>query len=527
MNEGRTRALLLLLALGFVAVGAIFIPRFGIEVDEALVTNGIFPGGGPLYAWHVGSAEIPIMMMSYLGALKTWMYNAVFLVWAPGVWSMRLPTLLLAAVSLVLFFVLLDRTVSRRAAWIGVLLLATDPVYLLMNTIDYGPVTFQFVFKLWAMLLLVRFHRAGSVGALAGAFFLLGLAMWDKAIFAWVLAGLTLGAGGAFPGELRRHLGVRNLFIAAGAGIAGALPLIVFNIARPLETLRANAAPEALAVWGKSIILWHGIDGSVLAGFMTMLTPGPVTVEPSHWYQSLSVAIANGLGQPRQTLMLVASETAVLSLPLLWKTSARRPMLFALGVCIGTWLPMVLTAGAGAAAQHVLLLWPFHLMLIAVALDRVKWKMLPSGIAALLCLSNLVVVNQYYADVVVNGATMRWTDAMDPLHRWLADAKASRETSRIYVADWGIMETMVLLSEGRLPMEYVGTASDEVFRRALSTPGALFLAHAPEAVMHPNERAALEAAAAREHYTEEPVAVLRDRNGRPAFDLFRFRKLPL
>lgn len=513
----------MLLALAFVAVSAFFIPRFGIEVDEALIANGIYPHGAPLYSWHLGSAEIPVMMMSYLGALKTWMYNVIFLIWPPGPMPLRLPTVILAAVSLVLFFLLVDRTVSRRAAWIAVLLLATDPAYLMMNTIDFGPVTFQFLFKLGALVLLVKFHRAGSRAALAGAFFLLGLAMWDKAIFAWVLAGLALGAVVAFPSELRRHLTMKNLGIATAAGLAGAFPLIVYNVARPLETLRANAAPEALAIWGKSIILWNSIDGSVLFGFFTRLEPGPMPGVASRWHQSLSIVLGEALGRPRLSLLLIATGAAVLALPLLWRTPARKPMLFSLAACVGTWIPMVLTAGAGAAAHHVLLMWPFHLMMIAVALDRIRIKAVLAAIAALLCLSNVAVVNQYYADVIVNGPTLRWSDALAPLHRGLAELRGSR----IYFIDWGMMETMTLLSEGKLPAYYPDAAREDELLHALRDPQAIFVGHMRGEAIVPQQRAALEALAEREQYTEEPVTVVRDRNGRPAFDVFRFRKLPL
>jgi len=157
-------------ALAFVAIGLLFVPRLGIEADEAIVTNGIYDHGDPWYSWKFAGVEVPIMLISYLGALKAWFYNGVFVFFAPRPIVLRLPMLLLAAGTLWLFFELLDRTMSRRAAWIGTLLLATDTSYLLLNTADYGPVTLQFVFKLAAMLLLVRFHQNLSKRELAYAF---------------------------------------------------------------------------------------------------------------------------------------------------------------------------------------------------------------------------------------------------------------------------------------------------------------------------------------------------------------------
>ena len=511
------------LALCFVASGLLFVPRLGIEVDEAIVANGIYPHGAPWYAWRIGNIEIPVMLITYLGAVKTWFYSVLFLFTPPRPMSLRLPTLLLAAGSLWLFFAFLDKTVNRRAGWIGTLLLATDSSYLLMNTVDYGPVTIQFVLKLAALVLLVKFHRAGKRAHLAGAFFLLGLAMWDKAVFAWVLFGFAAGALTVFPREIMSELSWKNLRVAALALIAGALPLIVYNIARPLETLRANVQAEPLAVWGKSVILTRTMDGSVLFGFMTAFDSGPNPGVPSHWYQSISFRLAELLGSPHSSLTLWAAGVAVLSLAVSWRTPGRKPILFGLVVCVATWLPMVLTAGAGAAAQHVILLWPFHLMMIAAALDRIPLRAAVTGLTLLLCASSAAVTNQYYTDLIRNGPTMRWTDAMDPLLRFLTDMHARR----IYVADWGIIETINLLSEGALPMQQSDLSSDDAIRGMLRDSRNVFVAHARGAAMHPNERAALEDLAQRDEYIEEPVATIMDRNGRPAFDVFRFRKLHL
>lgn len=512
-----------LVALGFVAAGLLFIPRLGIEVDETIVANGIYPHGSPWYSWSFGGVELPVMLISYLGALKTWMYSVLFFFVQPRPMALRLPTLLLGAAALWLFFGLLDRTVSRRAAWIGTLLLATDSSYLLMNAVDYGPVTLQFVFKLAALVLVVNFHRTGQRRQLAGAFFLLGLAMWDKAVFAWALFGLVSGAMAVFPREVLAELTWKNVRTAAIAMALGASPLIVYNVARPLETLRANAQTEQLAVFGKSVILTRTMDGSVLFGFMTALDGGPNPGQPGRWYQSASFVLSELLGAPHTNLTLWATGAAMLSLALLWRTPARKPILFGLVVGITTWLAMVLTAGAGAAAQHVILLWPFHFLMLAAAISQIPLRAGVAAVTVLLCGSSIAVTNQYYVELIRNGPTLRWTDAMDPLHRYLTDLQARR----IYVADWGILETMNLLSEGELPIRGADLSSDDGIRVMLRDSRNVFVAHAQGAAIHPNERAALEDLAQREEYVEEPVATINDRNGRPAFDVFRFRKLHL
>ncbi len=227
----RARAALAAIVALFVGSAMLFVSRPGIEADEAVVT------GAGNYTWF----SLPVMHFSYVGALKTWFYLALFSFVKPSQVSLRVPTVLAAASAIWLFFVLLDRTIGRRAAWIGALLLATDSMFVILNALDFGPNALHFVFKLGAMVLLLRFHRDGSRWALAAAFFLIGLALWDKAIFIWAVFGVSLATLIVFPREVRQHLSIRNLGIAAASAIVGALPLIAYNIHRPFDTFHANA----------------------------------------------------------------------------------------------------------------------------------------------------------------------------------------------------------------------------------------------------------------------------------------------
>src|SRR5437870_2336977 len=104
----RSRGALAAILLLFIGSALLFVSRPGIEADEAIVA------GPAIYHWH----SIPLMLMSYMGALKAWFYIALFAIVKPGAVSLRLPTVLLGAVAILLFFLLIDRTIGRRAAWI-------------------------------------------------------------------------------------------------------------------------------------------------------------------------------------------------------------------------------------------------------------------------------------------------------------------------------------------------------------------------------------------------------------------------
>src|SRR6516164_11510453 len=127
---------LVIISLVFVVIALPFVRRLGIEADEAMIANGIYDHGQPWYSWRFSGFEVPVMLISYLGALKTWLYNPYFALWHPSPISLRLPAVLAGVLTVWLFFALLDRIAGRRAAWIGALLLATDSAFLLIETTD-------------------------------------------------------------------------------------------------------------------------------------------------------------------------------------------------------------------------------------------------------------------------------------------------------------------------------------------------------------------------------------------------------
>lgn len=519
MRETTPRFALIALSVAFVALGLPFVLRLGIEADEAMLANGIYDHGAPLYSWKFAGFELPVMLLSYLGALKTWLFNPYFALWAPSPLSLRLPALLAGVGALWLFFTFVDRSAGRLAAWLATFLMATDPVFLLINCTDFGFVAIQFLLKLSAILLLLRFHRTGARGALAGAFFLFGVAMWDKAVFAWVLFGLTAAAVVVFPSEVWRCLTPRNLAVAAVAILLGSTPLLIYNLARPLETVRANANLAPDSALKKAVILWRTLDGSVLFGFFTAFVPGPHPGVPHSVLQRVVVHLAAWLRQPRHDWILLALAAAI-PIGLLAKR-ARRPMLFGAVACLATWLPMALTAGAGRAVQHTILLWPFPAFILAVVLAQAppRWAATAAG---LLCLSNLAVTNQYLADLIQDGPAIRFSDAINPLKRYLQTSKAER----IFIADWGFIEPLCLLTEGNLPVENALVGDPDALHRMVVGPSYLFVSHTQEYAFEPENRARLDDQARKEGFEEENVAAIPDRNGRTTFEVFRFRRIP-
>src|ERR1044071_3992917 len=113
----------LLFPLVFFLLGITFLPYTGLEDDEVLFTMPIFhQPGSATYSMTVAHHRIPLMLLSYLGTLKTAIYLPILSFFTPSVWTIRVPALLLACLTLWLIFRLLQKIHSFRAACIGALL---------------------------------------------------------------------------------------------------------------------------------------------------------------------------------------------------------------------------------------------------------------------------------------------------------------------------------------------------------------------------------------------------------------------
>ena len=62
----------------FTALGLLFVNYAGLQTDEALFAATIFRGDGGIFSIAIGKHHIPVMFLSYLGALKTWDLGANF-----------------------------------------------------------------------------------------------------------------------------------------------------------------------------------------------------------------------------------------------------------------------------------------------------------------------------------------------------------------------------------------------------------------------------------------------------------------
>ncbi len=516
----------------FIATGWCLLPYPGLYNDEVLFVGPQFNlPGAAVFEANIHRHTIPLMLLTYLGSLKSWLYMPILAVLEPSYVSVRLPVLLLGGLTVWLVVRLVESMHGRRAAWIAGLLIATDTSFILTTCFDWGPVALEHFLLVAGLLLLLKFAASGSRPALFFGFCCFGLGMWDKALFIWMLSGIVVAAVVVFHREIWLRLTWRNAGLAAAGFCVGALPLLAYNAVSGFATFRSNSSFAFNEFRSKAAVLRTTWNGSAMLEFFASPTWADHPREAQGPAEHFSFKLNSIVGEHPTNRLAGAFLIALLLTPALWFTRARRPIAFCLIAIAVAWFQMAITKGAGGAAHHVVLLWPIPHIFLAVAFAEASLRLRKIGawvvVVAMLYLAaeNLLVTNQYFYQLARYGPASHWTDAIYELSRSVGELKPSK----VVIDDWGMSNQLLLLHRGQIHLEFAHddflspTASEELqnWDRDRLQHG-LWVGHTPayEEFRGANDKIVKKAASAGFH--KELIKVISDRNGRPIFEIFHF-----
>jgi 4-amino-4-deoxy-L-arabinose transferase-like glycosyltransferase len=524
----------LCLCILYVLSGLALIPYLGVQTDEAIFTSALYEPFSPWFWISVFKRHVPLMIMSYLGTLKAGIYAIVFSIWRPSAMSLRVPMLVAGAGAILLLYLFTRKTVNRTAALFAVALLATETSTLLATCFDWGPVTLQRLLLMSGVVGCVTFHQTGRRWALAAGFFCFGLGLWDKALFAWMLTGLGVATVAIFHRVVLRHLTIRNLSYALIFFVLGALPLIIYNIRRPLETFQGNASFSSEGFFGKMTLLPAILDGRVFFGYfadedwaVTQKPPRTASERATVWLSDLTHG-------PRRSLAWPAFAAALLLIPIAWKRRGRTILWTLVFLCVA-WVQMLVTRNAGGGAHHTLLLWPFPLYLMAVVWEDVAQRAgrnagrVLAVVAVLVCGSNLLVTNHYRAQMIRNGAPGTWSDGIYTLVERLRNYQGRH----VFLTDWGMADNLRMLGEGKIALSIASgplmnpeptEANRQEAAAMLRMSDAIYVSFTDDKQVFAEVNPRLNRLAGDLGYRREDLETVCDSNGRPVFRIFRFVK---
>jgi hypothetical protein len=311
----------------------------------------------------------------------------------------------------------------------------------------------------------------------------------------------------------------------------GAAPLIYYNLSTDPRflTFRSNTKFTPNHFAERFELLRRTWNGRALFGYMVYESSEHPS-SPRGVLERASFGLHRATGDRHNGYFEPALVASLLLFPLLWRTPARKALLFAAMASAAAWVAMVLLDGGGSA-HHAILLWPLPQWFVAISLAEAsrhvrfgKWAL--GAAVAFLMGASLLVANQYLYQFIRNGAAGSWTNAIYPLSAALRQTQASQ----LGLVDWGFQDPLSFLNQEK-PSErviadpFMPAGEPAPQRQAdlelLFDSHAVWVTHAPGSEISPgiNDRWLRVAQLA----GLRPVALgtFCDRNGRPIFQTFR------
>lgn len=511
-------AVALVFCLLFVVSASLWIWRPGIQSDEALFTVGMYP---PFYYPPISAARIfgrdyALMVMSYVGSLKTHLWMPIFAIWGASPATIRFPAIVIGAISVWFFYLLLKRTLGTRAALIGIALLATDSLYLFTVRWDWGPVALQHLLLIFGLYALTR-------GWIAVAFFVFGLAVWDKALFVWSLVGAGVAGLIVFPQQIRSRLTIRNIAVAVLAFLAGTYPLIRYNAKHEWVTFRTNAIRGDESLLEKATVLRYSFDSTVLGAPLIRESWEGTPRPPENGLERTVDGYARLFGSPHRNAHFWLMIAGLLALPLVWRNPARRAILFAAIFMVVVWAQMAWAKNGGTSIHHTVLLWPMPMLIIAAAGSRLPWKVAGTATSAVV-IWNLAVTASWYSDLNRFGGQSAWTDAIYPA----VDALQSQRGVKVCALEWGFFDNVQGLTDGKINVCVADDPVDEEGRKntlkQMSEPNIVYLTHTSGNEIEKERSQRIQAFGIQSGFHMVDVRRFSDSNGREVILMFRWSK---
>jgi Dolichyl-phosphate-mannose-protein mannosyltransferase len=192
----------------FILIATYRINLPGLYMDEVDFVNAA-QGAPDNTMIHMRLGSVPLFIMPYLGALKAWLYVPVFRLFGVSVLTIRLPAILLAAITLLIFYQLMRAKLGAVWAIIPLWIMAVDPANLFPSRLDWGPTVLMHFFQAAILALWLSYRGRPKVWKLVLICICAGLGFFDKFNFIWLILAFVLGVSLCDPDSLK------NLWISS------------------------------------------------------------------------------------------------------------------------------------------------------------------------------------------------------------------------------------------------------------------------------------------------------------------------
>lgn len=371
---------------------------------------------------HIFGRPLPVMIMPYIGCIKTILHITVYSIFGISVLTTRLLPVILVCLSLLFWYLILLRKTSKQSATLAVSLMSIHPVFVFYLTRDVAPAAFA---VLCQTVVLYFIFSDNKYRYLYAAFFA-GLGVSHKVDFLWNIVACFA----AFWIIYRPKLDLRKTVLAGSLFCLGALPIILFNLATLGLTGKISVSSFEISNVFASLITrtiqtFELASGGFILNYLTGI----------HLNAGIYRLIAGGM------IALIFSS---IKLP------------FTRFIALWSVFLLVFTSTSQFALHihHTIILVPLIVVLVCLELTTVK-KLGISIVAASFIFSSIKI--NY--ELQKTGGTGAWSDTTYLIAEDLKSHKG------INLMNWGFTNNLIVLSKGQLEMKryYSDRSFDSTF----------------------------------------------------------------
>lgn len=182
---------------------------------------------------HIFGQPLPVMIMPYIGPIKTLLHIPFYALFGISVVTTRLAPVICVALAIFIFYFAIRRLDGERTAFLSCLLMAVHPAMTIYATRDITPVAFAILMLAAIFYFLSRWLERPKLVYLFLLSFCCGLGVSHKVDFLFLAVGLAISMAAIYK---IKPTPKETLFVLLAFGL-GALPIIIFSLLTGFMTL--------------------------------------------------------------------------------------------------------------------------------------------------------------------------------------------------------------------------------------------------------------------------------------------------
>jgi hypothetical protein len=370
----------------------------------------------------------PLMTVRYVGAIKEYLCLPLFAAFGPSAEIVRLLSMLFGALGIWGIAMLVAEQVNPPAAAATAALIAMNPAYVDLTVFDNGTVAIWMGALGLLCLAVCRYLRRQTAWAAFCLGASMGLGIWARANFLWLLMAMFAAAVIVWKGRILAplsHWGAAML-----GGVLAGSPFLAYQI------ISRGGTWEALGMFPANQSLGHRLSVRLVMFAETLLS------DREHR------AIWDGPPMPawqRWLFLIVVLAASLICL------RSRNRWARAFALCFLFLGSLVFLSGMIVAEHHLIVLVPLAAIVTVLGLYNIAHH--PWGRLVVVALAVAYLGSALYWQVAAvrgiarSGGVGQWSDAVFSLAEYL---QQNYPTQDIKVLDWGLEDNLFVLTDAKI-----------------------------------------------------------------------------